>query len=191
MTRLWPVALLALALAGCGISAEDHPRPMPRPNLPTPATTPATAPTPATAAASGSVAEVLYFVRNGALVAVTRKATFHPSTTTLIDDLEAGPSEAERDAGLTSALQGIDVVTSARVDDELAVVELASAPVGAGRSDEALIYAQLVCTLTSRPDIRGVMFTRNGTPVGVPRGDGSLSLGPLTAGDYASLIASR
>ncbi|NUT36499.1 MAG: GerMN domain-containing protein [Hamadaea sp.] len=185
MRRLLLPAVLVLFTAGCGISAEDHPRPMPAPQLPTPATTRATA------ATSGSVLETLYFVRDGTLIAVTRKVPVHPSVTTLIADLAAGPSDQERGNGLTSALQGTDVVASVQIVDGLAAVELASAPAGAGRSDEALVYAQLVCTLTSRPDIRGVMFTRGGSSVGVPRGDGSLSQGPLTAGDYASLIGSR
>lgn len=68
-----------------------------------------------------------------------------------------------------------------------AVIELATGLNGTGRTDDIFAFAQLVCTLTSRSDIRSVTFTRAGLPVEVPRGDGSLTSGPLVFADYASL----
>jgi hypothetical protein len=69
-----------------------------------------------------------------------------------------------------------------------AIVELATSLGGTGRTDDILAFAQIVCTLTSRGDIRSVTFTRAGEPVEVPRADSSLTRNPLTAHDYTPLI---
>lgn len=187
MTRriLLPALTVAL-LAGCGIAAEGAPRGADPPPGPFPALA---SPTPAAPfiAASGAVAEQLYFVKDGKLVAVTRHVDTMPTVDELITALQTGPTDAERDTGLSSALLRSDVA-SLIIDDGQAVVALASPIDGTGRSDEALAYAQLVCTLTARTEISGVSFTRDGQSLAVPRGDGSLSPGPLTAADYATLV---
>lgn len=74
------------------------------------------------------------------------------------------------------------------------VVALSTPVADTARKDEVLAYAQLMCTLTALPQIDGVVFTNNGAPVAVPRGDGSLppliagAPMPLTAADYTDLI---
>lgn len=189
-TRRCAAAALAIAaaLAGCGVQPEDEPRPILAPRGPFQALGPRT---PAPTATVGSTAEQLFLVKDGALVPVTRYVEHEPTVQSLISDLLAGPTEAERDAGITSALLGSRVVSAVRVTDGGAVVELASPIEGTGRNDEMLAYAQLVCTLTARPGISGVTFTQDQQPIGVPRADGSLSQGPLTTADYAHLIAER
>ena len=160
-------------LAGCGVTAETAPRPItpPRGFLQT-----TTSPTPEPTG-SGPVTVQLFLVKDDALVAE------------LLADLLAGPDDSERSAGLSSALQGGDVVSNIHVSDRRAVVELSTTIENAARNDEVLAYAQLVCTLTARADITGVTFTHNGQPIGVPRADGSLTQGPLTAADYTTLLA--
>lgn len=187
MTRRLSVLILAAVLfGGCGIVAEETPRSVDPPPRPFRALASPTPPAPATA---GAVAEQLYFVKDNHLVAVTRQVTVPLTVEALIATLQAGPTDAERDAGLSSALLGSDVVTTVRIDSGVAAVELASPMEGTGRSDDVLAYAQLVCTLMARSDIIGVSFTRDGQPTGVPRGDSSLSQDPLTAADYANLLS--
>ncbi|MBX6357495.1 MAG: GerMN domain-containing protein [Micromonosporaceae bacterium] len=175
--------LTAAALAGCGVSPESEPHPIDPPRGPFRAIT---SPTPS-AARSGAITQRLYLVKDGKLVAVTRHADVS-TVDALVSQLLSGPTEAERDSGLTSAIQGAVAVSAVHVEGDLATVELSSPVAETRRNDNLLAYAQLVCTLTTRPEIKGVMFTHDQTPVGVPRGDGSLSLGPLTRADYADLI---
>ena len=105
--------------------------------------------------------------------------------------LLAGPTEAEQNRGIGSALSGIDIASNIRVVNGLATVDLTGAPEGTGRSDEILAYAQVVCTLDARTAVTSVKFTRHSQPIGVPRDSGALAEGPLTTADYATLISTE
>jgi hypothetical protein len=92
-----------------------------------------------------------------------------------VQDPAAGPTPAEHQDGLTSALSqmrvGSTIVTQGR-----AAVETGAPPVAGAHSDEVLAHAQIVCTLTSQgAEVGTVSFTRDGQALAVPRGDGSLS----------------
>jgi hypothetical protein len=69
-----------------------------------------------------------------------------------------------------------------------ATVEISEANSGAARNDAVLACGQIVCTLTSRADIAAVSFVRDGRPLQVPRGDGTLTSQALRSTDYRSLI---
>jgi hypothetical protein len=108
----------------------------------------------------------------------------------MVQDLVAGATRAEQQDGLTSALSQMRV-SSTIVSQRRAAVEIGAPAVPGARSDEVLAYAQIVCTLTSQgAEVGTVSFTRDGQPLAVPRGDGSLSTGALTIADYADLIES-
>lgn len=182
-TVMKPLALcVVLAVAGCGIAPQSTAQPIEPPLGPFQAVT-SPSPLPTT---SGSIPESLYLVKDGRLVAQIRHVATVSTMDDVIDDLLAGPTEAESAAGMSSALVGV-TVTGVQLDTGLATVDLGE-PIG-GRSDELLAYAQVVCTLTARNDVRWVRFTRGGKSIDVPRGDSSLSHGPLTFSDYAELIA--
>lgn len=205
--RAWPVArlhssavpvllaatLLAVsALTGCGVSAQDRPRliasphgPFPLPASPQPTSS---APSPME---SGAVTEQLCYIRNDMLVVVSRQVATPTTPQDQIQLLLDGPSAQERNAGLTSALTGASVITGVRVQADEAIVDVAEGLAGTSRNDEVLAFGQVVCTLTSRPDVERISFQADGQPLGVPRADGSLSSGPLTVSDYASIIAAR
>lgn len=173
----------AVLLAGCGIDAERRPRQVQPPRGPFPAATGAADAPPGDAKAL----ERLCFVRDGRLVAVNRRISAPPTLTEQFDHLLAGPTDTERDQTLTTALTGTPTV-SRGPGSALVTVEVPGAGIGAGRSDEAVAYGQMVCTLAGRDDVGGVVFTRDGLRRGVPRGDGSLSEGPLTTADYADIM---
>lgn len=179
--------LLAAAVTGCGVQADEVPREVNPPNGVSHAWATETPPDPGPGA--GAVPELLYFVRDGELVFVTRNVDAQPSVDEIVDDLLAGPTDAEQRDGLTSSLLGNDIVVGVQLSDGRATVELTAASDESGRTDQILAFAQIVCTLTAKPDITSVTFTRGGQPVGVPRADGSLSEAPATAADYASLLA--
>jgi hypothetical protein len=174
------------ALGACGVPVDNAPR---EAHPPAAARDRLAAGAPTTKP-SGSVPEHLFLIRDGNLVPVVRHVGVAPSVNTHLADLLAGPDAREQADGLSSALLGVNPVSTVTMVNHVAHVELAD-PTAAGnaRNDDQLGYAQLVCTLTTRPDIVGVVFTRDGQPIGVPRGDGSLSTGPLSGADYANLIA--
>jgi spore germination protein GerM len=128
-------------------------------------------------------------LKDNMLVTVDRRLPAEPTIDDLIHELLAGPTHDERNIDITSALLGTSIITGVQVKGTVATVELAANLNETGRTDEILAIAQIVCTLTARPYISGANFTRDGHRIGVPRADGSLSQGPLTIADYASLLA--
>jgi hypothetical protein len=178
-TRL--VALLgALLVAGCGVGAESSPRAVDGRSRPRLVVPPSTAPT-------GAAHALVYFVQDGQLVAVSRRVPAPPTPDGVLRALLAGPDLHESDAGLTSAAPaGISYL--GRTGSIVQVQVPHTDPADAARTDEVLGYAQLVASLTALRTVTGVEFVRDGRPLAVPRGDGSLSAQPLTRKDYASLL---
>lgn len=192
MTRARDVAVAILAaatitwaLSACGIPIEDEARALPSPaGGPQPSATPGPAET-------GPVAQTLFLVKSGTLVAVQRKVPAEPPVDELMASLLAGPTDAEKDTGITSALLGSKVVADVEVKGGTATVELSASLEGTGRSDDVLAFGQIVCTLAHRPDVVWVMFTRGGQRIEVPRGDGSITAEPVNAASYSQLISAR
>lgn len=174
-------ALACLLTGACGVPADDAPRDINRPR-------PSSESNPPAPDRFGSAVERLYLVRDGALTRVVRRTTSAPSPQQLLADLLAGPTRAETEDGVTSALSTTDIVGMTIVQRR-AIIAVGE-PSGQGaRSDETLAFGQIVCTLTSQStEVGTVSFARSGRPLGVPRGDGSLSTGPLTIADYSTLL---
>jgi hypothetical protein len=175
----------AVAVGGCGVAAEDQPREIDPPRGPFPAFGSPAPSSPET----GAAAEPLYFVRAGKLVAVIRRVRVAPTLPQHVQHLLAGPTDAERGAGLTGTLNGSIVVSGVTLSAGQVTVDVGDDPDESVRSDEVLAFAQIVCTLTARPDVTSVVFRHDGRPLGVPRADGSLSTAGLTAADYTALTA--
>ncbi|MFF5175211.1 GerMN domain-containing protein [Micromonospora sp. NPDC000089] len=178
------LAVLVLLPAGCGVPVDDEPRAVSAP--------PGPFPTPAGGAgtpSAGRVREVLYFVRDDRLTPVVRWVDATPTVDAHLQQLLAGPSAQERDAGLTNALPGAMTVAVAGLSGTRATVDVREAGQEVGRSDGVYAFGQIVRTLVARDDVDSVAFVRRGRPLGVPRADGSLSTQPLTADDYATLAA--
>lgn len=178
----WAVAAV-VALGGCGVPIDQEPRPVDAPpgGLPDVGSGPPAGP--------GTAAERLCLVRNNALAAVTRAVPNQVSVDEHLRLLIQGPNDTERAAGYTSTLTGTMTVQSVTQAQGIVTVDIAERPEGTGRSDDILAYGQIVCTLTTRPSVAAVAFTTGRQPLAVPRADGSLSSGPLTAADYAPLLS--
>jgi sporulation and spore germination protein len=187
MRRAGPLVVATVLLAAaCGIPAEDAPHPVQPPPGPFQGlATPAPAVT-----ESGPLLETLYFTRDGKLIAVERRVTQEPTAQRLVEDVIAGPTDAERTAGVGTALSGAGVIDGVRVQDGQAIVSLGPALQAAGRNDQFLAFGQIVCTLHARADVTSVVFTLDGQVVAVPRGNGSLTKTPLTTADYEGLLKS-
>lgn len=174
---------LALALCGCGIAGESKPRLL-DPNAALYrelAASPSAAPT-------GPARVRVYLVRDNSLVAVVRSVPSLADLSAVAQALLVGATKSESDAGLTSAApRQVNSVTLG--PGGVAVVDLPVAATGdQARSDETLGFAQLVLTLDDLPTVQAVRFTKDGSPLAVPRGDGSITDVPLTRRDYLDLL---
>ncbi|MDP9435077.1 MAG: GerMN domain-containing protein, partial [Actinomycetota bacterium] len=178
------VVLAAALSAGCGLQAEEEPREV----LPSDAPLRLLAPPESRPQPAGERRERLYFVREGALVPVARPARVL-SPASALQDLLAGPTEADLDRDLSTAVPaGADVRLQRVEPDGTAVVELAEDLADSGRTDQVVALGQLVATLDASPGVRAVRFLRDGEPLEVPDGDGALSAAPVTLADYRALL---
>lgn len=178
---------VTVVLTGCGVTPQDEPHAV---ELPRRALT-TSSPVPASPGRVGNVAEVLCLVRDGRLVEIVRRVETPPTAQAQLDQLLAGPTEAERNNGITTAFTGLSLSVSLAAGNGASQVEVTEADDDTGRSDETIAFGQIVCTLTSRPDVESVIFTKGGEQLEVPRADGQLSRDPLYAGDFAALVTER
>lgn len=198
IARLLPVlliagALLALAtatgLAACGGAGGDDGA------TPTPAVTvtetPAVSPSPAMSAspspapAAETTALTVYFVRRGKLGTAERRV---PQTTAVataaLKALLKGPSDAERAAGLASAVPGGVTLRRIAIEDQVAVVDLSGPFADGDAASLAARTAQVVYTATQFPNVRAVRLTVDGAPV---EGVGGSSGAGLRRARFAAL----
>lgn len=177
--------IIVIALLGaCGVPAETHPHAVDLPRRPFTSSSPSTG----ASGRPGDVAEVLCLVRDGRLVQAVRRIEAEPNAQLQAEHLAAGPTDAERESGLTTALAGLSLTVQVSRGTGVAQVEITGTEEGSARNDEMISYAQIVCTLTARANVTSVVFTRDGERLEVPRADGSLSQGPLYSSDYSTLI---
>lgn len=187
--------LLGLLLAGCGLPADGTTRPVPSSDIPyrlldprPPAALPLPTPT-------GPVVTVpqVYFV-SGEQLLVPRPFNVDAAGPGPVEDavlaaLSVGPTETERSQGLASAL-GPDVsVRLLGIDQGTARIGIET-PSGAPSADRLpLAVGQVVLSAVSVEGIDRVLLFRDGQPLQAPLPGGEQTADPLTAADYASLLA--
>ena len=207
--RLVLVAILAMALAGCGVGAQQRAVVIPSDDVPSvlsaplaspsppPSVEPSTSAPPSTGApsspsiTSGTLTASVYLVDDttNRLVAVHRSRNQTATLSTLIRTLLIGPTEAESAAGLTTAINTSPTLNKITIQGSLAIIDLSSSFGDIRGAAEVLASAQVVLTAVSYPGTESVLFTLDGTPTAVPLVSGVLSSDPLTFADYASLLA--
>jgi len=103
----------------------------------------------------------------------------------IVEVLLSGPTKAEQDAGLRSAIPASTEVLSARyVASDLVKVDLTSEIFKATGDDLVSSIAQIILTLCDISGIERVIIVVNGEVNEWPKGDGSLTSQPLTAFDF-------
>jgi spore germination protein GerM len=177
-------ALVTLAVA-CSPGSQDQPDAIDRRDVPfelldstTTSTTPASLPTESDA--------TVYFVVDGALVPVGRDVA-PTDVDAALQALLEGPTTAEAALGVASAIPSGTTITRLARDGETLTVDLETDP-GTAESDAPLAVGQLVLTVTTIPGVERVRFRVGGEPVQVPKGDGTLSSGAVSADDYQALV---
>lgn len=184
---------VAFALAACGVPTDSDPRQLP------PEVVGAIRAEPAETGLPSKRLVGLWFVDEGKLVPVNRAAENVPSPQQKIDMLAEGPTQAELDRGLRTAVTSVVpdsplVVTASAVGvdapvatDEVAVV-LSDGFRSLPSQEQLLVLGQVVATLATG-SVKSVVFVDSaGHPVGVPLPGGRLQNGPVTSADYSSLF---
>lgn len=182
--------ILLSAAAGCGVRTTDQAQPL------DPALVPSATSAGAATATAGSAAVI--YLSSGpegtALRPVRRPAvTGSPAerAATLLSDLVAGPTDAERDRGLSSALPAglVLALEPGSAHAGTATVEFRGAVPGPSAGQVAVAVGQIVLTLTADPAIGSVRLVRDGRTLAAALPDGSLTTDLLVRGDYSSLVA--
>jgi germination protein M len=132
----------------------------------------------------------LWFAKDDRLVAVRRTHAVTPRVATAaVDGLLAGPTRAERAAGLSTAVPGGSRLLGISIHGGVATVDLTSEyQSGGGSRSMQLRLGQVVYTLTQFPTVRRVRFRLDGTPVNVFSSEGIVLDHPVGRSDYEDLL---
>lgn len=179
------VMLLGALLSGCGVQSEGEATSA---DISFIDLSPSAEPAGSTNLSTSSA--TIYLVRDQALVAVRRSLPAPLTVASVLDAIADGPTDSEQTKGLRTALLSPLVMESVIVDRVGgASVRLGAEPTQSGAAELVLAFGQIVTTITALPGVHSVHFDVDGEALSVPRGDGSLASGALTAADYAELRA--
>lgn len=179
----------ALVVAGCGVEPQDRATAVPDGDVPFALLEVDDAPPPTTTPTGLLVS--IHLLSDEGLVPVERRVP-DGDLTTVIDLLLEGASEEETAAGLRSGLSVDatgDLLGQVSLARGVATVDLSEAFAELTSEAQLEAIAQLVLTLTDRPGVGQVAFTLEGSSIDVPRGDGTVTGGAVTRGDYRDLTA--
>ncbi len=132
----------------------------------------------------------VWFVRGEGLYSVDRT---HEATRAVgaaaLGSLLAGPSEAERSDGVSTAVPAGTRLLGLVVSGGVATVDLSSEfESGGGSLSMMARLGQVACTLDQFSAVRGVRFELDGEPVSVFSGEGIVLEKPVTCADYEDLL---
>jgi spore germination protein GerM len=193
MIRRLTVGLVGLALAGtlsgCGVPTDAAPRALPAGAVSAdllasdPVTTSTTVPV-------GTSTRIrIYLVGGGGdterLVASERPVQSPATVERALSALVSGPNREESARGLRSAIRPGTIVNSARVESNIAIVDLVNSAIAAN-ADLILALAQIVYSATELPGVNAVRFTIDGLRAEVPTGSGIQSTTPVGRAAYAT-----
>ena len=183
-----------LLLGACGVPVDEEPRALATENVPfgllDPPTTSPTEGTGGTLPSPQALQAVsVHLVDNdGFLVEVRRPVTEEPDVEAAVTSLLSPLTEAERNAGLGTAIASTTGLRGViGPEDGLVTIDLSSA-VGDGSPDIVRVaLAQLVFTATSVDGVELVLFQVDGEAREVPTGQGRSTAEPLSRSDYRQL----
>jgi spore germination protein GerM len=136
---------------------------------------------------SGHEEALVYFAKNGRLVASSRRLAPPVTVQSVVKSLSNGPNQVEITAGLRSALPDQNSIRRISLSSGTARVDLGRPFTSLSSSDQIVALGQLVYTLTARPGVGLVRFTLLGQTTEVPRADGSLTPGRVSRDDYLAI----
>jgi spore germination protein GerM len=180
MKRVASGAFAAIAMLGaaCGSGATG---PHVAGTVPARPTTTALAP-----AGADTTSVALFFTRNQAVEQVMRQV---PKVARIgavaMQALLAGPNDADRQAGLGTAIPAGTALNGLTITDGIARVDLTrSFEAGGSGAALRLRLAKVTCTLDAFPTVTGVRFAFDGQLSAVLSGDGAVVDQPVTCNMY-------
>jgi len=196
------VSAVALLLAACGAGADTGDAGT-IPTLPASSTTQPESTTEPTGAPTTTVPTAtslppqetrfvdVYFVKDGGYATPIARAV--PATSDVaanaIRTLIAGPTAAEAEAGLSSAVPVDTLLLGIAIHDGLAKIDLSREfEAGGGTFGMTARLGQVVYTLTQFPTITRVEFHLDGEPVTVFSSEGLILDEPVTRSDYLAAL---
>jgi spore germination protein GerM len=185
---LGALAVVAVAVAGCGLAEDDGPREIATDRVPFDLLEPS-AQAPAAEPEPGNVRVQLYFVDGDRLRAVARDLPNRAATTVIAALLEG---IAEDDPpGLSTAIPDGTRIEGIDIEDDIVVVSLTDQILTAvSGPQQKNAFAQFVFTVTDLRGVSGVRFRVAGQDVTAQTDQGAIA-GPVDRGDYQSVTPTR
>jgi len=187
-------AVLLAAGTACGMPRDDTPRPVPADQVPYGLLDPS--PEPATAAevvGPAVISPSVYLVdAEDELVAVplpVEAAEADVVARAVLEALAGGPTAEQRAQGLSSSVGPGVRLDLIEIDGGMARVDVYADVREPAAERLPIIAAEIVLSLTSVEGIDAVLLEQEGKPVPARLPGGSLRNGPVTASDYASMLA--
>lgn len=136
-------------------------------------------------APKGPIRLKVYFSLGEKMQPVQREVPYTKAVlTAAMNELLAGPRDAEADAGLSTQIPDGTKLRGISLKDGIATVDLSKAyESGGGTLSMSNRLAQVIFTLTQYPNVQSVSFELDGTPVRVFSGEGLILDHPQTRAD--------
>ncbi|RBY84461.1 GerMN domain-containing protein [Blastococcus sp. TF02A-30] len=191
MRRAAAVLAAVLCAAGCGVPTGGEPSTIPASDVPYGLAEPSAPPT-ATAPPEvlADTSEVYLLAAGDVLVPRGREldgSSRRERLSDLLEQLAAGPTAAERDEQLSTALPPEVRLSVTALDDGTATIEMDAAAQAPSGIASRRAVAQIVLSATTVPGVRAVLLHLAGEPIEAPLPSGELTGRPLTAEDYRPL----
>ena len=185
-TRVRLLATALLPVAACGVPGEERAQPARDETVPFDLLEP-NAPPLVPSTTGGVTARVpLCFVADDGLFVVEDTLPRPADLEDVVAALTQPPEDGAR--GLRTAIGEPSVIRDVELRGGVAHVDLTAEVAALGGDEQLHAVGQVVCTLTSQPGVGLVSFTLDGSPVDVPRDDGSLTERPVSRDDYDELL---
>lgn len=187
-----PVALL-IAVAGCGLSANDTPQAIAPENLPPVLIDPAPGSSTTSPDPGATTPVVVYLLErvgdSSRLLAVEREVSDPTAPGERITVLLIPPSAAELDAGAITSIPTDTVLLASSLDEDSGelVIDVSDELLAIQGSELANAFAQLVYTATEVEGVRQVRFLVEGEEIAAPNAEGRPVQRAVTRSDYALL----
>ena len=183
------LAVVMTAVASCGLPIDSSPQAIPANEMPL-ALSDTSATIPSISRLLGSIPEEIYLLGPDAqLVGKIRYLRPPPTPQEMLDALEAGPAPTELDQGIQSAIPPSANLIAGALNGGVLTVVLDSS-FGSPRPGQATYeFAQIVYTVTSLSQVRGVLFEYGDAIIQPVVGSGSFAAGfVVRRADYAQLV---
>lgn len=179
-------AVMIMLLTGCGVGIQNHATSIPSRAIPAALLSPRDTPAPSPSQPLST--STIYLLRNGELVAVHRPTDATSTLSALLRSLLQGPTDAETQSGLVTAINTNPVLLGVTFSGSTANVNLASTFGDIRGQEQIFATAQVVMTAVGFPGIDSAQISLDGVPADVPLTDGTLVSRPLVASDYKQLL---